>query len=223
MTGVQTCALPIYGSICAGGAGATVLHYTINDRTLADGELLLVDAAGEYGGYCADITRTFPVGARFSDGQATLYDIVLAAQKKAIEAVRPGIAIEAIHRVALGVLIDGLLDVGLLTGSADECIERNAYALYYMHNTSHWLGMDVHDAGSYRTNGASRVLEAGMVLTVEPGLYVRGDLPVDEKLRGIGIRIEDDVLVTDGGHEVLSAGVVKERGELESIRRSALS
>ena len=217
------CTGPAYGSICAGGAGATVLHYTSNDRTLADGELLLVDAAGEYGGYCADITRTFPVGRTFGEGQAALYDIVLAAQKSAIETVRPGVRIEDVHKTALRVLVEGLLGLGLLEGNADECIERNAYAPYYMHNTSHWLGMDVHDAGSYRTDGASRPLEAGMVLTVEPGLYVRADAPVDEKLRGVGIRIEDDVLVTETGHEVLSAAVVKDRADIEKLRHRALA
>ncbi|MFN2428118.1 MAG: aminopeptidase P N-terminal domain-containing protein [Candidatus Binatia bacterium] len=217
------CTGPAYGSICAGGTGGTVLHYTNNDRTLADGELLLVDAAGEYGGYCADITRTFPVGASFNEGQAALYDIVLAAQTMAIDTVRPGVSIEDVHKSALRVLVEGLLDLGLLEGGADECIEKNAYAPYYMHNTSHWLGMDVHDAGSYRVGGASRPLEPGMVLTVEPGLYVRADAPVAEKLRGIGIRIEDDVLVTEAGHEVLSADVVKERADIESLRRRALA
>jgi Xaa-Pro aminopeptidase len=217
------CTGPAYGSICAGGAGATVLHYTSNDRTLRDGELLLVDAAGEYGGYCADITRTFPVGKTYTKGQAALYDIVLAAQKASIEAVRPGVAIEAVHRTSLEVLVDGLIELGLLTGSRDECIEKTAYTPYYMHNTSHWLGMDVHDAGSYRTNGASRALEPGMVLTVEPGLYVRADAEADPALRGIGIRIEDDVLVTDSGCEVLTSDVVKERADIEKIRTRALS
>jgi Xaa-Pro aminopeptidase len=217
------CTGPAYGSICAGGAGATVLHYTANDRTLADGELLLVDAAGEYGGYCADITRTFPVGATYTKGQAALYDIVIAAQKASIDAVRPGIAIEAVHRTSLEVLVDGLIDLGLLSGSREECIEKTAYTPYYMHNTSHWLGMDVHDAGSYRTNGASRTLEPGMVLTVEPGLYVRSDAEVDPGLRGTGIRIEDDVLVTEAGHEVLTSDVVKERAEIEKLRARAVA
>ncbi|MFN2375602.1 MAG: aminopeptidase P N-terminal domain-containing protein [Candidatus Binatia bacterium] len=217
------CTGPAYGSICAGGAGATVLHYTANDRTLVDGELLLVDAAGEYGGYCADITRTFPVGAKYSAAQAALYDVVLEAQKLAVEAVRPGVAVEEVHKTTLRVLVQGLLDLGLLSGSLDDCLAKTAYTPYYMHNTSHWLGMDVHDAGSYRTGGASRLLEEGMVLTVEPGLYVRGDATVDEKYRGIGIRIEDDVLVTATGHEVLSAGVAKERGDIEKLRRRALA
>jgi len=219
---MRGCSGPAYGSICAGGVGATVLHYTRNDRALADGELLLVDAAGEYGGYCADITRTFPVGARFRDAQARLYDIVLAAQTRAIEAVRPGVAIEEVHRVALRVLVEGLLDLGFLTGSVDDCLAKSAQTPYYMHNTSHWLGMDVHDAGSYRVGEASRPLEAGMVLTVEPGLYVRADAGVDEAYRGIGIRIEDDVLVTETGSEVLTADVVKTREDIEKLRKAAL-
>jgi Xaa-Pro aminopeptidase len=216
------CSGPAYGSICAGGANATVLHYTNNDRALADGELLLVDAAGEYGGYCADITRTFPVGASFDAGQAALYDITLAAQKAAIDVVRPGVGIDEVHRAALRVLADGLVSLGLVEGTVDECLEKNTYAPFYMHNTSHWLGMDVHDAGSYRKDGASRQLEEGMVLTVEPGLYVRLDQPVDEKYRGIGIRIEDDVLVTASGHEVLTRDAIKERAEIESLRRKAI-
>lgn len=215
------CTGPAYGSICAGGAGATVLHYTSNDRTLVDGELLLVDAAGEYGGYCADITRSFPVGRKFTDMQARVYDIVLAAQKKAIEAVRPGIAMDEVHKSALGVLVDGLIELGLVTPPAQECLEKSAYAPYYMHNTSHWLGMDVHDAGTYRVNDASRPLEPGMVLTVEPGLYIRSDALVDENMRGIGIRIEDDILVTETGYENLTHGVAKQRADIEALRREA--
>ena len=217
------CTGPAYGSICAGGDGATVLHYTRNDRVLADGELLLIDAAGEYGGYCADITRTIPVGAKFTEGQAALYDIVLAAQKRSIEAVKPGVAVEEIHKLSVRVLVEGLVELGVLSGTVDECIAKNAYTPYYMHNTSHWLGMDVHDAGSYRVGGASRPLEAGMVLTVEPGLYLRTDAVVDETLRGIGIRIEDDVLVTETGCEVLTADVVKERADIEKLRARALA
>ena len=154
-----------------------------NDRTLADGELLLVDAAGEYGGYCADITRTFPVGAAFSKPQAALYDIVLGGAEGGHRSGAPRRrASKTVHKTALRVLVEGLIDLGLLEGSVDECIEKNAYAPYYMHNTSHWLGMDVHDAGSYRTDGASRPLEAGMVLTVEPGLYVPADAPSGREL-----------------------------------------
>lgn len=215
------CSGPAYGSICAGGAGATVLHYTANDRELVAGELLLVDAAGEYGGYCADITRTFPVSATFDRDQAAVYDVVLEAQLAAIDAVRPGATVEKVHDAAIRALASGLLDLGVLEGTVEHAIEKNLLVPYYMHNTSHWLGMDVHDAGSYRTDGASRTLEEGMVLTVEPGLYFRADAPVGEGLRGIGVRIEDDVVVTADGCEVLTAGVVKTRAEIEALRRRA--
>jgi len=215
------CAGPAYGSICAGGANATVLHYTRNEDVLRDGDLLLVDAGGEYGGYCADITRSFPVGSAFSKPQAALYDCVLAAQLAAIDLVRPGVTIQEVHEASVRVLTQGLLDLGILEGTLEACIEQSKYTPFYMHNTSHWLGMDVHDAGAYRRDGASRTLEAGMVLTVEPGLYVRADAAVTEEFRGIGIRIEDDVLVTESGAEVLSADAPKQRAELESLRRAA--
>lgn len=217
------CAGPAYGTICAGGANATVLHYTRNDDVLRDHDLLLVDAGGEYGGYCADITRTFPVGAAFSKPQAGLYDCVLAAQLAAIDLVRPGVTIEEVHKACVRVLTQGLLDLGTLDGSLDECIEKAKYSPFYMHNTSHWLGMDVHDAGTYRRDGASQRLEPGMVLTVEPGLYLRADAPVAIEFRGIGIRIEDDVLVTEAGAEVLTQAAPKQRAELETLRRAALA
>lgn len=216
------CSGPAYGTICAGGANATILHYTRNDDVLRDGDLLLVDAAGEYGGYCSDITRTFPVGEHFSTAQAALYDLVLEAQEAAIKLIRPGVRIEEVHKSAVQVLVQGLLDLGILEGSLQECIEQSRLAPFYMHNTSHWLGMDVHDAGVYRSEGASVQLEAGMVLTVEPGLYVRVDAAAPEQYRGIGIRIEDDLLVTADGGEVLSSGAPKQRAELELLRRTAL-
>ncbi|HYC57597.1 MAG TPA: aminopeptidase P N-terminal domain-containing protein [Candidatus Binatia bacterium] len=215
------CTGPAYGSICAGGADSTILHYTRNDKVLKDGELILIDAAGEYGGYCADITRSFPVGAAYSPAQAELYDIVLAAQLASIETIRPGATIEAVHKASVRVLTQGLLDLGLLQGTLEECIEKNAHQPFYMHNTSHWLGMDVHDAGSYRVADASRTLEPGMVLTVEPGLYVRSNAEVDERYRGIGIRIEDDVLVTETGYEIFTGSAPKDRAEIEKIRRRA--
>ncbi|HYB99722.1 MAG TPA: aminopeptidase P N-terminal domain-containing protein [Candidatus Limnocylindrales bacterium] len=217
------CTGPAYGSICAGGADATILHYTRNDKALADSELILIDAAGEYGGYCADITRTFPVGASYSKAQAELYDLVLAAQLAAIDAIRPGATIESVHKTAVRVLTQGMLDLGLLQGTLDECIEKNAHQPFYMHNTSHWLGMDVHDAGAYRVGDASRTLEPGMVLTVEPGLYVRANAEVDQRWHGIGIRIEDDVLVTDSGHEILTGSAPKDRADIERVRRRALA
>jgi Xaa-Pro aminopeptidase len=215
------CSGPAYGSIAAGGANATVLHYTSNDRTLADGELLLLDAGGEYGGYCGDITRTFPIGAAYSEPQARLYDIVLAAQAAAIDAVKPGATVEAVHNAALEVLVTGLIDVGLVHGDVGEAIAKRAYERFYMHRTSHWLGMDVHDAGRYAIEGASRALEDGMVLTVEPGLYVPGDDP--SAFAGIGIRIEDDVLVTASGCEVLTAAAPKDRREVEKLRSAAVA
>ena len=215
------CTGPAYGSICAGGIDATILHYTRNDKTLEDGQLLLIDAAGEYGGYCADITRTIPVGRAYTPAQAELYDLVLAAQLASIDAIRPGLTIETVHKTSVRVLTQGLLDLGLLTGSLDECIEKNAHQAFYMHNTSHWLGMDVHDAGTYRVGDSSRALEPGMVLTVEPGIYVRADAPVDERWRGIGIRIEDDILVTEGGCENLTAAAPKTRADIERKRGQA--
>jgi len=217
------CGGPAYGTICAGGVNATVLHYTRNDDTMRDGDLLLVDAGGEYGGYCSDITRTFPIGATFSAAQAALYDLVLAAQHAAIELIRPGVTIEDVHKTAVRHLTQGLIDLGIIEGSLEECIEQSRHSPFYMHNTSHWLGMDVHDAGVYRRDGASVVLEPGMVLTVEPGLYMRMDAPAPEQYRGIGIRIEDDVLVTADGGEVLSQSAPKQRAEIEALRRAAHS
>jgi Xaa-Pro aminopeptidase len=217
----EGCAGPAYGTIAAGGVNAVVLHYTRNDRRLEDGELLLVDAGGEYGGYCADITRTSPVGQDYSPSQAALYDVVLAAQQAAIETVRPGARYLDIHQAAVRVITRGLLDLRLLEGTVDECIESSAYTRFYMHRTGHWLGMDVHDVGSYKAGGESRALEPSMVLTVEPGIYVAEDANVPEKYRGIGIRIEDDVLVTEDGREVLTEDAPKVRTEVARLRRRA--
>ncbi len=212
------CAGPAYGTIAAGGANATVLHYTSNDRELDNGALFLVDAGGEYGGYCADITRTFPIGKSFTPAQARVYDIVLDAQKAAIAQVKPGSTHQDVHMTAIRVLSEGLIDLGLIDSGIDECIETESYKTYYMHGTSHWLGMDVHDVGSYKPDADSRRLAAGIVLTVEPGLYIGEDADAPEELRGIGIRIEDDVLVTASGHEVLTSTCPKERAELEALR-----
>ena len=216
------CAGPAYGTIAAGGANATVLHYTSNDRELDGGELFLVDAGGEYGGYCADITRTFPIGKSFTPAQARIYDIVLDAQKAAVARVKPGSSHQDVHMTAVRVLCEGLIELGLIDSGVDECIESEAYKTYYMHGTSHWLGMDVHDVGSYKPAGGSRELEPGIVLTVEPGLYIAEDADVPEELRGIGIRVEDDVLVTPGGHDVLTESCPKERGDLEALRAAAV-
>ncbi|HJQ84548.1 MAG TPA: aminopeptidase P N-terminal domain-containing protein [Candidatus Binatia bacterium] len=213
---------PAYPSIVAGGRNATILHYIDNDRPLGTDDLLLVDAGAERDGYCADVTRTFPTGRRYAPAQRDLYDAVLAAQLAAVAAVRPGATLETVHTTALRVLVEALIAHGLLTGSVDEAIEKEAYRRFYMHRTSHWLGRDVHDVGSYARNGGPRPLEPGMVLTVEPGLYVPADAEdIPAPLRGIGIRIEDDVLVTETGHEVLSAAAPKQVAEIEALRAEA--
>ncbi len=213
-----------YPSIVASGANATILHYTRNDRRMRDGELVLIDAGAEFDGYCSDVTRTFPVGAAYSPPQRRVYEIVLRAQKEGIAAVRPGASMEDIHRRATEVLVEGLLRIGLLSGDAGSLIEKGEHARFYMHRTGHWLGLDVHDVGRYRVDGASRPLEPGMVLTVEPGLYIGEDLEdVSGGYRGIGVRIEDDVLVTEGGHEVLSGAIPKDVEAIEAIRREALA
>ncbi|HXN85404.1 MAG TPA: aminopeptidase P N-terminal domain-containing protein [Candidatus Binataceae bacterium] len=209
---------PSYPSIIASGANAAVLHYISNDREIAGGDLLLIDAGCEYQFYASDVTRTFPVGSKFTPLQKSLYEIVLAAQMKAIEMIKPGIRFDDPHEAALRILVDGMREVGLLQGSAEEIISSASYRRYYMHRTSHWLGMDVHDVGIYRQGAESRVLEPGMVLTVEPGIYIAPDDELaPEKFRGIGIRIEDDVLVTADGHEVITAAVPKTVADLEAL------
>src|SRR5438046_3140684 len=193
---------PAYASIVAGGPNATVLHYTQNDRPLAAPELLLIDAGAEYAGYCADVTRTWPIERRYDGAQRELYDAVLAAQLAAIAAVRPGATLEELHHKAVRVLVEALLSLRLLGGSIDEALEKETYRRFYMHRTSHWLGRDVHDVGVYANDGKPRPLEPRMVFTVEPGLYIPADAEdVPEAFRGIGIRIEDDVLVTETAAE----------------------
>ena len=213
---------PAYPSIVASGANATILHYTANDRPVAPDELLLIDAGSERAGYCADVTRTFPTGRRYSPPQRDLYDAVLASQLAAIAAARPGATLEAIHATAVRVLAEALISLELLGGSVDEAVEKETYKRFYMHRTSHWLGRDVHDVGQYRIGDTPRALEPGMVFTVEPGLYVPVDADdVPAPFRGIGIRIEDDVLVTASGVEVLSAAVPKQVEEIETLRAAA--
>ncbi len=220
---------PAYGSIVAAGANACVLHYRENDATLRDGELLLIDAGCELDGYASDITRTWPVNGRFSGPQRELYDVVLAAQAAAIAATRPGARFVDPHDAAVRVLAQGMVDAGLLEGSVDGVIESGAYRRFYMHRTGHWLGMDVHDCGDYREPGEAapaggdkpwRVLRPGMVLTVEPGIYVRAAHDVPEAYRDIGIRIEDDALVVEGGCEILTADVPKAAADIEALMRS---
>ncbi|TMA44295.1 MAG: M24 family metallopeptidase [Deltaproteobacteria bacterium] len=215
---------PAYASIVAGGPNATVLHYTQNDRPLAAPELLLIDAGAEYAGYCADVTRTWPIERRYDGAQRELYDAVLAAQLAAIAAVRPGATLEELHHKAVRVLVEALLSLRLLGGSIDEALEKETYRRFYMHRTSHWLGRDVHDVGVYANDGKPRPLEPRMVFTVEPGLYIPADAEdVPEAFRGIGIRIEDDVLVTETGAEVLSAAAPKQVAEVEALRAAAFA
>lgn len=208
---------PAYTPIVAGGARACVLHYVQNDAVLRDGDLLLIDAGCELDGYASDITRTFPVNGRFTAAQRAAYELVLAAQEAAIAAVRPGHSWIAPHEAAVGVLARGMIDLGLLTGTVEEALEKESYKKFYMHRTGHWLGLDVHDAGNYRRDGQWRALEPGMVLTVEPGCYIRGDESVPERFNGIGIRIEDDVLVTPSGCEVLTRDAPKRVADIEAL------
>jgi Xaa-Pro aminopeptidase len=213
---------PAYPCIVAGGANACVLHYTENRDPLRDGDLLLIDAGAECEHYAADITRTFPVNGRFSEPQRLIYELVLDAQSAAIDAVRPGKSWIEPHEAALKVLTKGLVRLGLLEGKTSRLIKDEAYKKFYMHRTGHWLGMDVHDVGLYKLDGEWRKLEPGMVLTVEPGLYIAPDrADVDPKWRGIGVRIEDDVLVTQDGPEILTAGLPKTVADIEAFMAEA--
>ncbi|MBV9773907.1 MAG: aminopeptidase P N-terminal domain-containing protein [Gemmatimonadetes bacterium] len=206
-----------YPTIVGSGANATVLHYVANDRRARDGELVLVDAGAEWGMYAGDITRTFPVSGRFTEAQRAVYEVVLAAEEAAIAAVRPGALFSDVHEAAVRVLTRGMVDLGLLTGDVDELIESEGYKPFYMHQTSHWLGLDVHDVGPYRRGGEWVRFEPGMVLTIEPGLYIAEDADVPEAFRGIGVRIEDDVAVTADGHEILTRGVPVAADEIERL------
>lgn len=207
--------LPIVGS----GANGCILHYTENNDVLQDKELVLIDSGAEVSGYAGDITRTFPVNGKFTPEQKTVYNIVLAAQQAAIDAVKPGNHWNDPHEAAIRVLTKGLRDIGVLKGKLPALIKEEAYKPYYMHRTGHWLGIDVHDVGEYRINGEWRVLEPGMVLTVEPGLYLGSSRKIPRQYHNIGIRIEDDVLVTKTGCEVLTSGVPKTVDDIESFMR----
>ena len=211
------CQAPAYTSIVAGGANACVLHYVSNDQPLHDGDLLLIDAAGEYHGYAADVTRTFPVNGRFSAAQRDIYQIVLAAQLAAIATVKPGNHWNVPHDAALRILTQGMRDLKLLNGDLDGLLEQEAYKPFYMHKTGHWLGMDVHDVGEYKIDKAWRNLQPGMTLTVEPGLYIRPSEGVPKAFWNIGIRIEDDVAVTDTGCHVLTAAAPKTIADIEEV------
>ena len=211
---------PGYTTIVGAGENATILHYIENSCAIADGDLVLVDAGCEYDHYTADITRTWPANGRFTPAQRRVYELVLATQKAAVAMARPGATIEDIHDHCVKALTEGMIELGLLEGAAADRIADASYKKFYMHGTSHWLGLDVHDVGSYMRDGKARPLAPGMVITVEPGLYIAANAEgVPAELRGIGVRIEDDVLITDGGHEVLTAACPKEIEELEAITR----
>jgi len=207
---------PAYSSIVAGGANACVLHYVNNNDQLKAGDLLLIDAGCELDGYAADITRVFPVSGQFSPVQKDLYELVLAAQTAAMSKVKPGCHWNEPHEAALRVLTQGMIDFELCAGSVDAVIESGDYKRFYMHKTGHWLGMDVHDAGEYKRGGDWRVLQTDMVLTVEPGFYVRPSDQVPERFWNIGIRIEDDVRVTEGACEVMTEAAPKTVREIET-------
>jgi Xaa-Pro aminopeptidase len=205
-----------YSSIVASGPNACVLHYRDNNRKMADGDLLLIDAGCEYQGYASDITRTFPANGRFTGPQRAVYEVVLAAQLACIDAVKPGAPFHDYHHVAERVLAQGFIELGLLTGTLDGVLESGSYKQFYMHRAGHWLGMDVHDAGLYQQHGESVRLVPGMVLTVEPGAYIRPADNVPERFWNIGVRIEDDVLVTVDGTDNLTAATPKSVADVEA-------
>ena len=209
---------PAYSSIVAAGDNACILHYNTNNAAIEVGDLVLIDAGCEYEYYASDITRTFPASGKFSDEQKAIYEIVLKAQEAAIEEVKPGALWDAPHNASVEVITKGLIKLGLLQGTLSQCIKSEAYKEFYMHRVGHWIGMDVHDVGNYKIDGTWRVLEAGMVTTIEPGIYIAPDnTDVPEQWRGIGVRIEDDVLVTKSGYRILSIGVPKTVLEIEAF------
>lgn len=210
---------PAYGPIVGSGANATVLHYRKNDRCMQEGDLLLIDAGCEYGYYASDVTRTFPVGKAFTRPQQAIYELVLAAQEASIRATRPGATLEAVHDASVQVIAKGLVDLGLLSGTLEEVLEKQSYKKFFMHRTSHYLGMDVHDVGRYYLEGTARPLDTGVVITVEPGIYVAENAEgVPEEYRGIGVRIEDDVLVTPEGFSVITSDIPKTVDDLARVR-----
>ncbi len=208
---------PAYWPIVAGGANACVLHYSDNQARLDDGALLLIDAGCELDGYASDITRTYPINGKFSGAQKDVYELVLAAQAAAIAATRSGIAWDAPHEAAVRVLAQGMIDFGLVRGSLDQVLETGGYKRFYMHRTGHWLGLDVHDAGEYKIDGKWRPLAAGMTLTVEPGCYIRAAADVPEAYWNIGVRIEDNVLVTADGCELITVETPKSVADIEAL------
>ncbi len=209
---------PAYSSIVGAGRNTCILHYINNDQTIADGDLVLIDAGAEYHNYASDITRTFPANGRFTGEQRAIYELVLESQLAAIKSVKPGASWTAAQNVIVKIITQGLKDLGLLKGNMDELIEKQAYFPFYMHRSGHWLGLDVHDVGRYSIETKWRSLQPGMVFTVEPGIYISADIPgVPKKWHNIGVRIEDNVLVTEKGHEVLSQKIPKTVAEIEAI------
>jgi Xaa-Pro aminopeptidase len=214
---------PAYTSIVGSGRNATTLHYTSNDNKLASGELVLIDAACELEGYASDVTRTYPVGGSLEGPGRAIYEVVLAAQQASIQACRPGANLDEIHDTAVRALVEGLVALGLLSGSVEDLIGEEAYRRYYMHRTSHWLGLDAHDVGSYCVGGKPRSLEPGMVFTVEPGIYVAVDDEIaSAEFRGIGVRIEDDIVITEDGHENLTRAIPRHPVDVEAWVRDAI-
>jgi len=214
--------MPAYGSIVAAGKNACILHYRENDAVLKDGDLVLIDAGCEIDCYASDITRTFPVSGRFSAEQKAIYELVLAANEEAFKHIAPGKHWNEAHEATVRVITAGLVDLGLLEGDVEDLIASEAYKPFYMHRAGHWLGMDVHDVGDYKVGGEWRVLEPGMAMTVEPGIYIAADnQDVAKKWRGIGVRIEDDVVVTRTGCEILTGGVPKTVAEIEALMSAA--
>lgn len=216
----QGCRNMAYDPIIGSGANACILHYTDNNQPLRQGDLVLIDAGGEFENYAADITRTFPINGRFSTEQRIIYDLVLKAQQAGIAAIKPGLPWNQVQKIIVKILTSGLQELGILQGEVDKLIASEAYAPFYMHNSGHWLGLDVHDKGQYKLNDEWRVLEAGMVLTVEPGLYISADIAgVDPCWHNIGVRIEDDILVTPSGYENLTASLPVMADEIEALMR----
>ncbi|HHE9491008.1 Xaa-Pro aminopeptidase [Haemophilus influenzae] len=207
---------PSYNSIVAGGNNACILHYTENDCPLNDGDLVLIDAGCEFAMYAGDITRTFPVNGKFSQPQREIYELVLKAQKRAIELLVPGNSIKQANDEVISIKTQGLVDLGILKGDVDTLIEQQAYRQFYMHGLGHWLGLDVHDVGSYGQD-KQRILEIGMVITVEPGIYISEDADVPEQYKGIGVRIEDNLLMTEYGNKILTAAAPKEIADIENL------
>lgn len=210
-----------YESIVGGGKNACILHYRENNEVLKEGELVLVDAATEYEGYAADITRTFPVNGKFTPEQKAVYEVVLHAQKAGVAAIKPGVTWEAVQEQVVRDITSGLIDLGLLSGDVDKLIEDKAYQKFYMHSAGHWIGLDVHDVGEYKRDDVSRPLQPNMVMTMEPGIYISPSEDVDPRWHNIGVRIEDDVLVTASGNDVLSKDVPKEIDEIEALMASS--